>query len=280
MRDRHRPVVLVTGASSGLGNACATHLAKKGYSVYGTSRDPETRQRRADEFFELIRMDVSNDDSVSSAVFYILAREERIDALVHCVGTGIAGAVEETLIVDASRQMDVNFLGCARVVREVLPGMRKHGGSILILGSMAGKTGIPFQSYYAASKFALEGFVDSLRMELTGFPVRVSIIEPGDFLTGFSAARTIVGLAPESPYHQNGINAIQAMVESEREGSDPVMVARLVLRLIQKKRLLARYSVGPWYQRLALVLHGIVPYIIYERILMAYFRIDARNGAH
>lgn len=279
MHDKRRPVVLVTGASSGLGNACATHLAKKGFNVYGTSREPETRQRRADEFFELIRMDVLNDDSVSSAVYYILAREERVDVLVHCVGIGIAGAIEETSIADASQQMDVNFIGAARVIHELLPGMRKNGGSIIILGSMAGKTGIPFQSYYAASKFALEGYIDSLRMEMANFPVKACLIEPGDFLTGFSAARRIVGLAEDSPYHENGTNAIQAMVDNEHAGADPVLVARLVLRLIAKKRLQARYSVGPWYQRMAMVLHSLVPYFLYEKILLAYFRINARNGA-
>jgi len=247
--------------------------------VYGTSRRPESRPRRADEFFELIRMDVTDDDSVTSAVDYILAKEDRIDVLLHCAGSGIAGPIEETPVVEAAQQMDVNFMGAARAVRAVLPGMRADGGTILVVGSMAGVIGIPFQAYYAASKFALEGFIDSLRMELGRNPVRVSLIEPGDFRSGFTAARVKFGMGEGSPYAAAGARAIRVMEESEEAGADPVIVARLVLKLLGKKRLRLRYPVGPWSQRFAMFLGKLLPLGVREMIMKAYFKVSVRNGA-
>ncbi len=278
MHDRHKRVVLVTGASSGLGNACATQLAKKGFLVYGTSRNPDEKNRRADEFYELIKMDAEVDDSVTTAISYVLAKEECIDILLYCAGSGIAGSVEETPIVEAQRQLDVNFLGVARAVRAVLPGMRINGGTILIVGSMAGIVGVPFQAYYSASKFALEGFVDSLRMELRPYPVQVSLIEPGDFRTGFTEARTVYGLGEDSPYATAGLRSISVMEASEKEGSDPVVLARLVLKIIDKKRLKARYYVGPRMQRFAMRLLAFLPRRLSESLLMAYYRVLPKNG--
>jgi len=298
MGDSRKRVVLVTGASSGIGNAVATQLAKKGFAVYGTSRNPENRHRRVDEFFELIRMDVADDDSVSTAVAYILAREGRIDALLCCAGMGIAGAVEETPIEEAARQLDVNFMGTARTIHAALPSMRTHGGTILIIGSMAGLVGVPFQAYYSASKFALEGFVDSLRMELadpgirirrrTGKkgerrlegrpPVQVSLIQPGDFKTGFTTARAVYGLAEGSHYAETGRRALSVMEESEKTGSDPILVARLVLKLLDSKKIGSRYTAGPLAQRFVVALRLALPRGIQERLLMMYYRVFNRNG--
>lgn len=280
MAERRRHVVLVTGASSGLGNACATYLAKKGYAVYGTSRTPESRPRRADEFFELIRMDVTEDDSVSSGVSYVLAREGHIDTLICGHGFGIAGPVEETPIADAIRQIDVNFTGVARIIHDVLPGMRAGGGSILVVGSLMGRTGLPFNAYYSASKFALEGFVESMRMELHGFPVRLALIEPGDFRTSFIAARKTIGLADASPYAAAGRRTMMVIEDAERSGADPVLFARLILKLVRKRRLRARYTVGLWFNRFAITLKWALPHGLYELLFMAYFRYSSKNGVH
>lgn len=280
MADRRRHVILVTGASSGLGNACATNLAKKGYTVYGTSRTPESRPRRADEFFELIRMEASDDDSVNTAVAYVLDKEGHIDTLICGHGFGIAGPVEETPIADAMRQIDVNFIGVARLVRAVLPGMRSGGGSILVVGSLAGRTGLPFNAYYAASKFALEGFVESLRMELHGTSVRVALVEPGDFRTGFPLARTTFGLADSSPYAAAGRCTMSVLEDAERAGADPILFARLMLRLVGKRHLRSRYTVGLWFNRFAITLKGLLPHGLYELLFLHYFRCIDKNGAH
>ncbi|MBN2875857.1 MAG: SDR family oxidoreductase [Spirochaetales bacterium] len=278
MRQTPRSVVLVSGASSGIGNACATYLSKKGHAVYGTSRDPGARARRADEFFELLTVEVRDDESVRSAVDEVLSREKRLDVLVCSAGIGVAGAVEETALEDGLRQIDVNFMGVVRMVRAALPWMRVHGGSIFVLGSLAGRYGVPFQAYYSASKRALQGFVESLRMELVGFPVRVALIEPVHIRTGFYAARMVCGLAEDSPYAANGRRAIRSMEESEQLGSDPVLVARKISRLVRARHLRARYSVGPWLVRFGLALRQLLPYCILERLIMAHYSIDARNG--
>ncbi len=279
MPDRRRLVVIVTGASSGLGNACATQLAKRGYAVYGTSRDPASRERKADEFFELIRLESSDDDSVSTAVGYVLAKEGRLDALVCCAGMGIAGPIEETPVVEAATQMDVNFMGVARVVRAALPSLRESGGRLVVVGSLAGSIAVPYQAYYAASKAALAAFVEALRLELVGLGAQATLVEPGDFRTGFTESRRTFGLADGSPYADNGRRAIAVMADSERHGADPVLFARLVTALFEKKRLAPRYRLGPRSQRAAMRLKDLLPRRIGEALLGAYFRIYAGKGA-
>ncbi len=178
-------VVLVTGASSGIGRACAEFLAGRGYRVYGGSR-----RLVAGSVVESISMDVGDDASVHAAVSTILAREGRIDILVNNAGIAIAGAVEDTSVEEARDQFDVNFFGVLRVCRAVLPAMREQGaGYIVNIGSIGGLIAIPFQGFYSASKFALEGLSESLRLEVRQFGVHVVLIEPGDHRTGLTDNR-------------------------------------------------------------------------------------------
>lgn len=277
MRDRDQPVVLVTGATSGLGNAVATFLAKKGYTVYGTGRDPESRQRKADEFFELVRMDASEPGSPAAAVAAVLEREGRLDAVVCNAGMGIAGPVEETPIEDAVRQMDVNFFGAVRVIQAALPALRRKGGRIIVVGSMAGRTGIPFQAFYSASKYALEGLVESLRLELRPFPVQATIVEPGDFRTGFTASRKTV-TAEGSPYARWAAAAIGQMEKDERSGAYPIEMARLVLKLLGKRKLAVRYSVGMPIQRVFMVLKALLPARAFEFGFAALYGLLGKKG--
>jgi short-subunit dehydrogenase len=278
MTDKRREVVLVTGASSGIGNSIATALAKNGYTVYGTSRTPESRPRRADEFFELIRMDVCDDESVSHAISYIRAKEGRIDILIHNAGAGIAGAFEETPLLEAAKQLDLNVMGVARTIHELLPDMRRDGGVILVIGSIAGMVGLPFQAYYSAGKHALEGLIDSLRLELSGWPVRVSLIQPGAFRTGFRAARKLYGMDDGSPYVENGRRAITLAEQLEKKGADTVLVARMVMKLVRKRRIGPRYSVGFLHQRLAVILLRLLPYSMVELFLRWYFELSSKDG--
>lgn len=275
-RGAARKVVLVTGASSGLGNACATVLAKRGFQVYGTCRKPAAVTRRADEFFELIAMDLGDDYSVTTAVSYIVEREGGIDAVVHAACPGIAGPVEEIPIDAAARQIDEGLTGTARVVRAALPSVRARRGTILVVGSLAGRLALPFQAHYTAVKFALAGFVQSLRLELTGLGVRVALIEPGDFRTGFLAARTKLGDA-SGPYSDNAKRALEIAEAGERQGADPILFARLALKLLGKKRVTARYSVGSRGQRAAAMLSRLLPPCLVELGLRIHF--DLRKPA-
>lgn len=263
-------VVLVTGATSGLGKACAERLAARGYLVYGTGRKPPAS---ASGGITLLPMDVTEDASVRSAVQEILSREGRIDSVVCNAGYGIAGPVEETTLADAKAQFETNFFGTLRTIQAVLPAMRSAGrGCILVVGSMAGLAAVPYQSMYSAAKFALEGLVEALRLETKAFGIRCAILEPGDHRTGFTDARK-KSAAPGSPYASAMERSLGVMEAEERNGSDPEGMARLVERLLGRKRLRVRYMVGPGFQKLAMVLKRVLPSRAYEGIMSLYYRI-------
>ena len=176
-------VVLVTGSSSGIGRACCDRLADGGRRVYGASRTPGDAAR-----WTYVAMDVTDDASVARAVDEVVRREGRIDALVHCAGISIAGSFEDTTVEEANRQFDTNFFGAVRVVRAVLPVMRKQGaGKLIVVGSIGGLMGLPYIGYYSASKFALDGLVQALRMEIRPFGIEATVVHPGDFNTAISA---------------------------------------------------------------------------------------------
>lgn len=272
--ERREPVALVTGASSGIGNACATYLAKRGYKVYGTSRNPSSYAKKADEYFELVQMDVTDEASVRKAVDEILAKEGRIDALLCNAGMGISGSVEDSSLEEIRLQLETNFLGVVRCVKAVLPGMRQaKAGRILVLSSIAGVIGMPFQAFYSASKFALEGFVEALRYEAYPFGVQAALIEPGDFRTGFTDARRPVKAAEGSHYKKLYDAAMGVQVRDERAGHDPLEVAKLAVRLLQKRRLKIRYSVGPAFERFSVVLKRRIPDLLFEFGYRKYYKL-------
>lgn len=185
------PVVFITGASSGIGKICAEHLHAKGYRVYGTSRRASsTPQAVGSDRFRLIAMDVNSEDSVQRAIQTVLVAEGRIDVVLNNAGDGVAGSVEDTSLDEAQRQLDTNFFGVLRVCHAALPIMRRQASGLIVnVSSLGGLVGLPFQGLYSASKFAVEGMTEALRMEVRPFGVRVVLVEPGDFRTGFTEQR-------------------------------------------------------------------------------------------
>src|ERR1700744_3688877 len=166
-----KKVILVTGASSGLGLATANTLAAEGHTVYGTSRDVKKIKGVS---FKPIQMDVTDDDSVNAAVSEIVKKEGNIDVLVNNAGNGITGPLYAMPVESAKKQFDVNFFGVVRVSSAVLPGMiERKSGMVINIGSLAGLFGLPYQGLYSASKFAIEGYSESLRMELQYTGVKV-----------------------------------------------------------------------------------------------------------
>ncbi|HAE23274.1 MAG TPA: short-chain dehydrogenase/reductase [Spirochaetaceae bacterium] len=279
MIEQKKPVVFISGASSGIGNACATFLAKKGCLVYGTSRKPAKVQRKADEFFELIAMDLNDSASIQAAVRLVLEKEGRIDLLLCNAGMGIGGPAEECPLEDIRRQMDTNFLGAVQLIQAVLPAMRQAGsGRILVTSSIGGRIGLPFQAFYSASKFALEGFVEGLRMEIKGFGVQAALIEPGDFRSGFTEARKKTATLPGSPYEASAGIALAKAELDEKNGGYPIDIARLVLALTRKKKLAVRYTVGSLGQRIAAGIKPILPSRLAEYAIMAYYGLSGRNS--
>lgn len=263
-------VVLVTGATSGLGKACAERLASKGFRVYGTGRNPTVSEPGS---FVLLKLDIMDDASVGTAVREILAREGRIDAVVCNAGYGIAGSVEETPLSEAKAQFETVFFGTLRTIQAVLPSMRASGGGrILVIGSMAGLAAVPFQSLYSSAKFALEGLVEALRMETRGFGIRCAIVEPGDHRTGFTDARK-KSAVPGSPYAPVMDRCLGVMEKEERNGADPGDMARLVERILRTDTPRVRYMVGPGFQKLAMVLKRLLPSRAFEWIMSTYYRV-------
>lgn len=266
MSDRR--VALITGASSGIGRACAELLAARGLRVYGTSRQP-----RPDAAFESVRMDAREDASVDEAVAGIIEREGRVDVVVNNAGIALAGAVEDTSLEEAKDQFEVNFFGVLRVCRSVLPVLREQrSGHIVNIGSIGGLVAIPYQGLYSASKFALEGLSESLRMEAARFGVQVVLIEPGDHRTSITENRRRTGGSQSNPaYRARFERAIGRMAADERAGADPVAVARLLWRIVNNPRPRLRYTVGPAPERAAVWLKRLMPYAVVEKVMDFYY---------
>jgi NAD(P)-dependent dehydrogenase (short-subunit alcohol dehydrogenase family) len=189
-------IALVTGASSGIGEATALALAARGWRVYAGSRHPHAAHDGIVPLF----LDVTDESSVRAAVGQLMSAENQLNAIVNSAGCSIAGPVEDTAMNEAEHQMDVNFLGSVRVIRAALPTMREQRAGIIVnVSSLAGVFGLPFQAFYSASKFALEEFTEVLRHEVKPFGIHIALVEPGDFRTGLTDAR--VRVAASGPLH-------------------------------------------------------------------------------
>ena len=179
-------VILITGISSGFGLETSRMLSQEGHVVYGTVRREVTPLPKV----KYLRLDVRDAKAVQQAVEQIIEVEGRIDVLVNNAGMGIGGPLEFATEEEIREQMDANFMGLVHCVDAVLPHMRKQGsGKIIALSSIGGLMGLPFQGFYSASKFAIEGYCEALRLETKPFDITVTVIRPGDFSTGFTAGR-------------------------------------------------------------------------------------------
>ncbi len=263
-------VVIVTGASSGIGKSCAEYLKQRGHKVYCASRSTEDQLSDGK-----ISLDVDNDDSVNRAVQRVFEHAGRIDVVINAAGFGIVGAVEDTAIAEAKTQFETNFFGVVRVCKAVLPVMREQGSGLIInISSIAGLVSLPFQAFYSASKFALEGMTEGLRMEVAPFGVRIVLVEPGDFRTQFTANRKQTREATNNSGYRERYNKALAVFEKEEaHGDDPVDIARLVSRIIDSKSPRLRYSVGPAGERIVPGLKQILPHKVYQWLFMKHYNI-------
>jgi NAD(P)-dependent dehydrogenase (short-subunit alcohol dehydrogenase family) len=253
--------VLVTGASAGIGMACADRLYADGWSVTGASR----RGTFSGGWTGLV-MDVDDDQSVHAGVAAVLEATGRIDAVVAAAGWGLAGAVERSAIDEAKAQMETNFWGCVRVVRDALPGMREQGsGRIVLVSSIGGAIGIPFQAFYSASKFALEGYGEALAYEVAPFGVHVTMVQPGNVQTDFSASRRMAREArDDAVYGQTADKAISLMERGERNGVPAADVAAVVSKVLGARHPPRRVSVGKAGERVGLVAKRLLPFRAFE----------------
>ena len=264
-------VVLITGASSGIGQACATHLQRRGLGVYGTSRHPQPIPGS----FEMIQMDVNSDESVQQGIALVYERDGRLDVVINNAGYGLAGGIEDTSTEEAKAQFEANFFGVLRVCRAALPIMRaQRSGTIINISSVAGVIGVPFQGLYSASKHAVEAMSEALSVEVHPFGIRVVLVEPGDLHTGFTAARLRAAQSLANAAYQARFGAAMQVIEhDETHGPSPEQVARLVERIIRTRSPRLRYVVGPAYEALAVVAKTVLPPRLWEWILGKYYHV-------
>jgi len=264
-------VCLVTGASSGIGRACSQQLAAQDFRVYGTSRVA----RASSDQVTMLQMNVTDDESVERAVGAIMEREGRIDVVVNNAGIAIAGPLELTSIEEARRQLDVNLFGAFRVCRSVLPVMRQQrSGYIVNIGSIGGLIAIPYQSFYCASKFGLEGMTESLRLEVAPFGIRVVLIEPGDTRTPITQNRETVNALSGSSAYRSFDEALKQTATDEQNGPGPEIVAQLVNRVVNTRNPRLRYTVGPPVQRMAVWMKRLLPNAAMEYGMRKYYGLD------
>ena len=242
-------VALVTGGSSGIGEQTALQLKQEGFEVYAVARRVERMADLATQGVHVFGMDVTDDDSMVSGVERIVAEQGRIDVLVNNAGYGSYGAVEDVPIDEARRQFEVNVFGLARLTQLVTPHMRQQGsGRIINISSIGGKFYEPLGAWYHATKFAVEGFSDSLRIELSPFGIDVVIIEPGPILTEWneisreSLTRTSEGGAYEE--QATKVRAVLERADGKAMASSPRTVAKKIVKAAITRNPRARYPVG------------------------------------
>lgn len=253
-------VALITGASRGIGRETADLLASQGWTVVGASRSGTSGSG-----WQGVGLDVDDDESVCRGVASVPSEHRRLDALVLAAGWGLAGPVETTALDEAKAQLETNFWGCVRVTRQALPALREVSGRIVVVGSIAGQIAIPFQAYYSASKFALEGWAEALAYEVAPFGVQVTVVQPGNFRTGFTAARR-ESAAPLGPYAKAHRHAVAVMERAEEQGPPPTAVAATIATQLAARRPRRRISVGAVGERSGLVAKRLLPHSWFERL--------------
>jgi short-subunit dehydrogenase len=246
---KKKQVMLVTGASSGMGKDFALRLIKEGHMVYGAARRIDKMNDIEKAGGKAIQMDVIEADQVKACVEQIIEEEGRIDVLINNAGYAVYGAVETVSIEDAKRQFDVNIFGLAQITKEVLPHMRaQKNGKIINISSVGGKIFTPMGAWYHATKHALEGWSDCLRLELAPFGIDVVIIEPGVIKTEFGDVmyQPMVDRSKGTPYQDLSKKLADATLEvySNDQASDPKVITDLVVDAVKAKKPKTRYAAG------------------------------------
>jgi len=258
-----KKIALVTGGSSGIGEATALKLQALGYTTYAVARRVQRMEHLTSSGVRPLAMDVTDDESMQSGIKQILAEEGHIDVLVNNAGYGSYGALEDVPLSEARNQFEVNVFGAARLIQLVLPHMREqHGGTIINVTSMGGKIYTPFGAWYHATKFALEALSDCLRMEVRPFGINVVMIEPGGIQTEWvdiaaDKLRTVSGSGPYAR-QAGGVAETLSSEASGRRLSPPGLIADTIGRAVIARRPRTRYAVG-YGARPLIFMHSVLP---------------------
>jgi short-subunit dehydrogenase len=268
-------VILITGASSGIGKETAKRLINQGFTVYGAARRIEKMEDLKELGVHLISMDVTNDASMVAGINKLLDNEKRIDVLVNNAGYGSFGAVEDVPLSEAKYQFEVNLFGMGRLTQLVLPVMRaQHSGRIINISSIAGKIGEPHGAWYHATKFAVEGWSDSLRMELKQFGIDVVIIEPGPIKTEWNtiARENLIKTSGNSAYKELALKHVEMLKKADgKMGAEPIVIAKTIEKAILSHKPKTRYAAGGG----ASLIIGVRKHVsdrLFDRIMMSQIK--------
>lgn len=258
-------VVLITGASSGIGKSIGEYLDHKNYKVYGTSRHPENYKNIP---FELLPLDVRDEELIKKCIDFVFEAEGKIDVLINNAGVGITGPLEEIPMQEIKNQFEVNFFGPIAVIKAVLPYMRQQkNGLIINVTSIAGYMGLPYRAPYSASKGAFGLVSDALRLEVEEFGISITNVAPGDFDTNIAAGRFHAPLNNNSDYNETYSKVLNSINAHVKEGENPIKIAKKVEKIIKSKHIKSSYKVASFLQKQASIIKMILPSKLFENIL-------------
>lgn len=263
-------IILITGITSGFGRAMAVKLSEEGHKVYGTHR----KESEAIPGVTYIKCEVTDAVQAGAAVSQVLNAEGRIDVFINNAGMGIGGPLEFTSLEDARRQMDVNWMGMVNFLHSVVPAMRSQGsGKIICFSSIGGLMGLPYQGLYSASKFAIEGYCEALRLELRGTGISVTVVEPGDFSTNFTAQRKSVAGPEVAKAYPNYARSLASIEHDENNGLKPEFLAGKIAKIVEAKRPPYNIIIASFLQKLSVFVKKIVPRRTFAWILSLYYKL-------
>jgi NAD(P)-dependent dehydrogenase (short-subunit alcohol dehydrogenase family) len=265
-------VVLITGASSGLGLATALSMHQKGYTVFGTSRNPEIHQEQHP--FKFLYLENSDSKSIQSCIKSVLNETNRLDILINNAGVGITGPMEEIELDQVKNHFEINCFGPLRLMQAVMPLMRNQGGGVIInVTSIAADMGLPFRGVYSAAKSALERMTESLRLESHAFGIKICNLAPGDFISNIAERRHYTPLNKNSPYFENYQFSLNQMNQHVDKGIGTDQIVKIIENILQAQKPKARYKVGAPLQKLSGILKTLLPSRIFEKLLMNHYKL-------
>ncbi len=267
--NHSQKIVLLTGASGGLGSAIAKHLSQNNYKVYGTGR-----KKVSSDDFTWVYMDLSDSSSIEKTIETILSKESKIDILINNAGIGMTGSIEESKPEEVRKIFEVNFFGMLYTIQKVLPFMRRQKSGIIInISSIAGYTGLPFRGFYSATKSAVMRMTEALSSEVKQFGIKVIDIAPGDFQTNIAEGRLYSELKSDSPYFKDYQLVLKMIDDEVDNGLQPKVLGLKISKIVQLKHPKLRYNIGLFLQRMTPILKCLLPGRFFEKLINNHYKM-------